>query len=245
MRNATVSNRCSGGFTLTELLLAIGILAVGLSMSAALFPAAIRQTRGSMDDLLGMHICQNGLVIARTRLSPPLKMTDGQDLSTYYADVSHLIPEADRQYPAGSGSRKGFLVLARRRDGSSNDYDLAIVSYMKSNAANTVTAAYIKAAIEDSGEGSGSRLTVEGSTYLDKVRVGTPLISCYGGAEARFARVIGRDSEAGLDCFLLDRQVEPLINKWFIVITEQSGGTITDESPGMNVLFARTPLAGQ
>jgi len=43
------SNRCRRGFTLTEILLAAGILGVGLTMVASVFPISVDQNRRSVD----------------------------------------------------------------------------------------------------------------------------------------------------------------------------------------------------
>jgi len=55
------------GFSLTELMISIGILAVGLVMAGALFPAAIKANSQSVSDVLGSIICENGLAITKAR----------------------------------------------------------------------------------------------------------------------------------------------------------------------------------
>ena len=56
----------SKAFTLMELLIAIGILAVGGAMAAALFPAAIKENQSSYNDTLGTIICDNALATIKS-----------------------------------------------------------------------------------------------------------------------------------------------------------------------------------
>jgi len=58
-----------GGFSMAELVIAMGIMGIGLAMAAAIFPAALKQTEGSYNDLVGTMIAENGLAVARNRLA--------------------------------------------------------------------------------------------------------------------------------------------------------------------------------
>lgn len=56
------------GFSLVEVLLAIGIMGVGLAMVAAVFPVAMKETQDSSNTSLGTIICSNGLATAKTMM---------------------------------------------------------------------------------------------------------------------------------------------------------------------------------
>ena len=58
-------------FTLTEMLIAMGIMGIGLTMVSAMFPAAIKQQSLTFQDTIGLQICNNGLAIAKS--SPSLR----------------------------------------------------------------------------------------------------------------------------------------------------------------------------
>ena len=51
-----------------ELLFSIGIFAVGMSLIAGLFPAAIKESEATVKDYEGPTICENGLAIVKARL---------------------------------------------------------------------------------------------------------------------------------------------------------------------------------
>lgn len=125
------------GFSLAELMIALGIMGIGLVMAAALFPAAIKQHRRSSRDVLGMIICQNGVAIARKTLTHPLKDKAGASVGTEIADCTSTIPEASRGYPIDEANpRRGFLLMARRKSdtaGHENDYVLAVIAYALSD----------------------------------------------------------------------------------------------------------------
>ncbi len=56
------------GFTLVEVLIAVGILGVGLSMAASVFVAAMKENEKSYNDSVGMMICKNGLTLGEVVL---------------------------------------------------------------------------------------------------------------------------------------------------------------------------------
>ena len=56
------------GFTLVEVLIAVALAGVALTMAAAMFPAAIKENANSYNDSVGVMIARNGLTIARSVL---------------------------------------------------------------------------------------------------------------------------------------------------------------------------------
>lgn len=138
------------GFTLMELMIALGILAVGLALVATAFPSALMENKESVEKTMSTLIGENALAICRIRLSHAA-IKDA--VTTTLSDQSGLIPLAERAYPiaqgepsednddwietpAGSGnyvpsSRYGWLLAARQFGDDDNDYLLVIVPYRK------------------------------------------------------------------------------------------------------------------
>ncbi len=101
------------GFSLAELLFAIGILGVGLIMSAGLFAAGLRQSKSSTDDVLGTIICKNAGAALQARVTKPALDTyldnngiylDGPDGQLHLIDESlafrnGLLSAGDTLYP--------------------------------------------------------------------------------------------------------------------------------------------------
>ncbi len=57
------------GFSLTEVMIALGILAVGLAMVGAAFPAALLENKKSVENTMGALICDNGAAVCLSTLS--------------------------------------------------------------------------------------------------------------------------------------------------------------------------------
>ena len=68
------TKRCNAtrGMSLVELMLAIGILGVGLICIAAVFPAGIRQTDEAVDDVMGPIVANNALSVIRSKVKPEM-----------------------------------------------------------------------------------------------------------------------------------------------------------------------------
>jgi prepilin-type N-terminal cleavage/methylation domain-containing protein len=69
------------GFTLMELMIAIGIMGVGLSMVMCLFPAALKEAGSSIQDTMGGMICKNAIAIAKAKLLHSSLSTIGTNLT--------------------------------------------------------------------------------------------------------------------------------------------------------------------
>lgn len=135
-------------FTLAEVLIAIGVLGVGLTMAASLFPAAMIETERSVNASIGTLICENALFAAAQRAK------SATNINTQYMVRVNTISKADRAYPtpstpeptapgtypewvdySGSGDFNpatvtGYEVLVRRI-GTTSRYELLIVAYGK------------------------------------------------------------------------------------------------------------------
>ena len=164
----------SGGFTLAELLIAIGILGVGLTMSAALFPAGLKANKGTADDLKGTIVCKNGLAIARRVLRQSDIPTDGS-----MVDRTNVIKTAcseDVQYAGDAGV--GYFVLARQVKADTNDYQLVVIAYRKHPGAGDVTLKMVTG--QQDGQAAEKFLFTAGD--MSSVQVDSAVLICGGPA---------------------------------------------------------------
>jgi len=184
--------RASKGFTLAEILIALGILAIGMSMVAAIFPAAMEFNRRSTNSTLGTIICENGFVLSEMGLTAEI-IGESTDLQVYADDVkctdtdpSAPLSRAQQHYPTGdSESRTGFVMLARKIPATGNTYQLVTVAYRKTDKNNTVALKAINCSV--------SGKNISGATNL---RIGTPLINKATGIFS-FVDSINHDGTAG------------------------------------------------
>lgn len=217
-------SRSAGGFTLAELLISIGILGVGLTMSAALFPAGIAANRDSEDALLGTRICQNGLALAKGQLTI-------NDISgAGYTDLSDRFSQADRQYPCGSGNNTGFFILGRQMTPGKNDYQLTIIAFRKQPGGGDISLKDA-AGMSYKYQGTPSFKFSSGSEYA---QIGAAiLLTGSSGGSARIETLDG--NQATLSNMLTERATRRAVVK----ILYQQGAS---SSPIIGTMTARTSL---
>ena len=141
------------GFSLIELMIAIGILAIGAAMVASAFPVAMLENKESIEHTMGAVVAENALAICRNRLrhslldrKVPTQVDQFTDVTNYMtlSEVSYPMPRPKGQHPEDwvsvSGrdypsARYGWMVGARQLIGEKqapiNDYELSIVVYEK------------------------------------------------------------------------------------------------------------------
>lgn len=132
------------GFTLTELMIALGIMVIGLSMVAASFPAAVLEHKDAVDYSMSTLICDNAAAISQTVMSHgSLKNTAVNSFPAAGSIRQDLLPQQpDRNYVF---DRYGFVMAYRQivRGGKSadqsNEYQVVIVPYRKLGANVTFT----------------------------------------------------------------------------------------------------------
>jgi len=221
------------GFTLVEILIAIGLLGVGLLMAACLFPAGVQANVHSADDLLGTLICQNGLALAKARLNT----TDVT--SPYYTDLSPIFAPADLLYPHGSDEGEGFFVLgcnASPTDPASNDYQFTVIAYQKHRDGGAVL---LKTAVGTAMPGKGK--DADTGRFLFKngsesvAQVGATMVVTEPGRTGR-VRIVSIDgNEATLSRPLFQGSQQDI----HVVIPYQQGLSI---DPVIGAMTARTSL---
>lgn len=142
------------GFSLIELMMAIGILAIGAAMVASAFPLAMLENKESVEHTMGAMVAENALAICRNKLRHSLldKKVEVQvdrftNVTNYMtlSEVSYPMPRPKGQHPEDwvtvggtdyPSARYGWMVGARQMTDAQgtrrlNDYELSIVVYEK------------------------------------------------------------------------------------------------------------------
>jgi len=136
------------GFTLIEILIAIGILSVGLLCAAAMFPAAVKENQNSFSNSMGSLICENGLAILRGKMrhdemsvSSSFVTLDAVPMKTGTSPRNFL--GKDGRYPSGAADATwtgmGFTGVIRNIGTvtAPNQYEVTVVSYSLVESATT------------------------------------------------------------------------------------------------------------
>lgn len=240
--------RARRAFTLTELLIAIGIMGVGLTMVSALFPAAAKETANSTYDIIGSIVCHNAVGTIKARLTYPLKTSGGAtiapptlvlitpDSTPTPADVQ--VAAGDMMYPmlrtGEPATTRGWMGFVRQIGG--NDYQFVVVSYQKEAAADTVEAHLL------AGLGNTCAVDLDGRAYITApggnsyLLPGSPVIL----ADGTFATITARKAN---DQAYLDHSLPTSPGSVYVIAEKDSGGVYVGvRSPAMAVLVNRTAL---
>ena len=130
------------GFSLAEVLIAIGVLGIGIAMIGVLFPTALAESKSSVNSVMGTMICQNGFAVCKALIS--CNLSDINDSTTFHTIPSSALGDRARTYPfardSDPASARGFVALAKRAAVNGNDFYLVTVSYTKSVAGHGVKA---------------------------------------------------------------------------------------------------------
>jgi hypothetical protein len=228
-----------------ELMMAIGILGIGMVMAASVFPAALKENQLSNDDVIGEMICKNGLNMGKiyyTADTPANKPSEvGLD---YFAkesavDENHisLIPKENQHYPIGDANASmGYALLARKIDddadpSTTEGYQLVCVAYRKRDASKTVYWDFIR--VNPNFDNSGSVSVVTITNYLPNIRVGSPMVFNKTGEYATITKVEG--DTVTLNCKLTNRTDET----YAYLLLERDE---LEYSPAIFVMSTRTGL---
>ena len=225
------------GFTLAEILIALGILAIGMSMVAAIFPAAMVLNRQSQNSTLGTIICENGLVMTEMVLTADL--VDSEKLEIY-ADRNHgdLLSATQQLYPVDPENldkvRTGFVVMARQIRGDKvppGVFQIITVAYRVRKPGNTA-------------ELFATNCTVNGRNVsgATKLRIGSPLISRKNGGYAYIDSINQSGTAGTLDIKSGQTRDMPGENGYYVLIEKENGETINRRSPAIGIMSKMTGL---
>ncbi len=209
------TTRDNRGFTLIEVMVAIGIFAVGVVLVATTFPAAMLENKESSDHMLGALITENALAICRTTYryegEGELVMNTSFKPGIAYKNQNY------QHYPFfDTKSRYGWLVAARRMTPGANDFQYAIVAYRKFDVKNSI---------------HFETTTVTGNTITGaKGALGSPVINA---ATGKFAKLVGSKTSSKLN-------ISPGDGAALVVRNPDASA---DYSPAFFCLIVRTSMA--
>ena len=207
------------GFSLTELLVAIGVLGIGMTMVAALFVTGLAQVRLSLGVSESSVVAANGIAVAKMFVTAG--DVPGTTL-TVIADGSHTTKiSADFQKsPYGDpDTNRGFVILAR--ECGAEAYQLVSVAYARTGGGNVTAVAVTTSST------NANQITFTSSTNLN---VGSPVIVAASGEYARIVSLSGSTAT-------LDHELAIGNGATAYVIVESTGG-----SPATGVRVSRTAL---
>ncbi|MFA6135358.1 MAG: type II secretion system protein [Phycisphaerae bacterium] len=239
-----------GGFSLAELMIAIGIMGVGITLVATIFPTALKQNEFSNNDTMGTLIAENGLAMAQALVTKSFMNTTYPPSTP---DTLHVIADEEpnhcaapypidanqQHYPtfpladpnAAYAPYQGYVVLGRKAstDANANDYQLVVVSYAK-RAGGIVKAESVDASILGS-----NKLNI--TNNMAAVKVGTPIIMKANGAYATVTDANASASEVTLDRAMPGGAAGPAY-----VIVEEVSGNNAAKSPAIGTAVIETQL---
>jgi prepilin-type N-terminal cleavage/methylation domain-containing protein len=138
------------GFTLTEIMIALGVLAVGMGMAAGALHAGIQSHIITVDEICRTMIGENAIAIAKARLRTDVSLDDPtwdaqrKEWKLKYRQLSgkevgqQRLGNSDARYPIGPRSTYGFLALAARaRPRPVNDFKIMVVVYEITDTGST------------------------------------------------------------------------------------------------------------
>jgi len=235
------------GFTLAEILVALGILAIGMSMVAALFPAAMEFNRTSTNSTLGTIICENGLILSELALtSQAVDALPMQGRLVVVADDGSghdvYISKNDQHYPTGQATaRTGFTMLARKIPGTESTYQLVTVAYRKTDKDNKVALVPVTLTF---ATGAANRHIIETINQPNKVKIGTPLINSETGEFAFVNSINTNATSATLDIDPAKRDITGGAIYYVLVELTPTGQIINEmrRSPAIGAMSKVTGL---
>lgn len=219
----------SGGFTLMEVMFAIGIMGIGMIMIASLFPTAIKESNTSYNKTFGLLVAKNGLAVAKAVFTHPGPAdgvwADENTTGTLSAKSQHYQELEDSDLADGD-LLEGFVIIGKQMPSGGNDYLIFSIAYARKQG-ETVTAEQVTV---NSATDTNTLTVSSGSGYL---RTGSPIIFATDNSYATIIQVSG-------STIILDREVTVTGQQAYVIV--ESGTSAGDDSPALTVISTRTSL---
>jgi hypothetical protein len=250
-----------GGFSLAELIIAVGILAVGMVMVGALFPAAIRANQSTRRNVLWSIICENGIAAAKALYSVHTEPPGYANSSALRLGSEELVVEADdavtdllsrngRVFPQQDyASEYGFMWLARRYNDDDDDetfegYQMVMVSFKRREPTDGRVVFAQRLISYQPGSTSVTMATVESKNMF---RQGSPVILRASGDFSTITQALSNGQAATIDRPLMpaDSGSTSAGLRAYMVVEQLDGGTRDHRfSPAMTTMTTRFGLLG-
>jgi prepilin-type N-terminal cleavage/methylation domain-containing protein len=175
------------GFTLTEIMIAMGVLAVGMAMVAGALHAGIQVHIRTIDDIMRQLIGDNSLAMVQARVRHTADTKNGIPTDKYLFLGPNYFGSGDLKYPWNTVNipngqpSYGSLVFMKRRaidaTTSANDYDVIIVPYTIIPDTTGLGTVIVKDMLSSSVSAGtpGSTVTVT-ATNADVMKMGSVVI---------------------------------------------------------------------
>jgi len=215
------------------------ILGIGLSMAAAVFPAAMTYNKRSADQILGGIMCRNAMTIARVVLKSSGPWTN--------ALTRAAISEEELRY-AGQQDMSCMVLVRRCTTGTApptppapstpeNDFHLVVVAYRKQSGHPVTLQTFTGARVDNHGDVSLLQVPKDKAQYLQP---GAPFINLATGEYAMIVAVVPSYTDTTAAA-VLDRRAEIVTGDKNVGLVHEDGASA---SPVLTVLATRTPLGG-
>ena len=141
MRKRQPSRRRTSGFTLVEIMIAMGILAMALPMIASTLMAGMIAKKEAIEKTMATIVAENAISMLRVRVSNT-GLAGWAPGAAFARLPAGLIDDADKNYtPCGQASLYGYEIVGQRMPTGGNDFRFAVLVYRKVNPDDTVSSA--------------------------------------------------------------------------------------------------------
>ncbi len=133
----TGRSRRAGGFTLVEVMVALGILAIALPMVAAGLVSGMLENQESVENTMSNLLAENAISLLRIRardsdFAPTWGAADKTLSSPTNRVPDSVIDPEDCVYaPFGQPSSFAFVILGQRLEHARNDYRFVVLVYRR------------------------------------------------------------------------------------------------------------------
>ena len=237
-----------GGFTLTEIMIALGVLVVGMGMVAGALHAGIQSHISTEDDIIRTLVGENAVAVVKARMrnssnsiNPGWGMLTDDDVGRH-----------DKRFPLGSypegpnGEPKrgrAFVIYASRPQSGRNDYRFMVIPYEVPTGTNYVDSDIVQRATL-SMSGGVTKIVVRGRGEINKLPIGAKVVQATSAGNLKIATVV---KGVGRSAVLLDKNIGTgTQDVTVLIVRSPSGGIVTDpsESPKfMEAYSGRSALA--
>ena len=229
--NDTHTTRRAGrrGFTLTEVMIAMGVLVVGMGMAAGAFYAGIQNHTTTVDDIMRTLVGENAVAIAKARLRHPN--------SGITAMLSPLaVGPADRKFPVGFDTGHGYLMLAvQRQTGQAgqdkpNDHEFLVIPYTTPTPTNVVSTTTVTNALISDTDTGVSQIRVFKKSDRLKLPVGAKIVEYNAADPEQKMKIATVAGTVGSSAVLLDVKIATgTRNLTVLEVRDKNGNPVTDE----------------